>query len=98
MTSPAETLSRTKRRQRPKRNPPAASEFAVWECRLEVERCNLNLSMRDVADAVGLSLSAYFRVEKGYADVSLSNAIAIARFFGMSIPVLWIKWQPKGTP
>lgn len=51
--------------------------------------------MRDVAESVGLSVSAYFRIEKGYADVSLSNAMNIAKFFGKTICEIWTQWRDK---
>lgn len=93
--TPAETLASKKQRQRPKRNTPASSERVLWTCGLSELREQCNLSMRDVAESVGLSVSAYFRIEKGYADVSLSNAMNIAKFFGKTICEIWTQWRDK---
>lgn len=95
MVSKAELLSQKKQRSRPRRNPKAKSERILWTTRIAAEREILNLSMRDVADAVGLSLSAYFRIEHGFADVSLSNAYSIASFFGRTVYELWPQWRGK---
>lgn len=91
--TPAEQLAQTKQRTRKKRNAPAISEAVLWECRLLEAREKVNLSMHDVAAAVGLSVSAYFRIEKGFADVSLSNARALAKFFGSNVYYLWPEWK-----
>lgn len=93
--SPAEQLAETKQRNRPKRNGPAKSEAVLWVTELSKFRESLNLSMRDVAQAVGLSSSAYFRIENGYADVSLSNAMALSEFFGVPIDHLWKSFKQK---
>ena len=93
--TPAEKLAKEKQRTRPKRNYPAKSEKILWSNRLAEMREKLNLSQRDVAAAAGLSVSAYFRIEKGFADVSLSNAYSIAVLFGKSVYEIW--WQWRGT-
>lgn len=90
--TPAEKLAKEKQRSRPRRNPKAKSETIIWQCKLEEAREEVNLSMKDVAQAVGLSVSSYFRIEKGYSDVCLSNAMSIANFFGKSIYGLWPLW------
>jgi DNA-binding XRE family transcriptional regulator len=95
MTSPAQRLAKSKQLQRLKRNDASKSETILWTCKITEERELLNLSMRDVADAVGLSVSAFFRIEKGYADVSLSNAMSIAQFFGKTVYQLWPQWRGK---
>lgn len=92
----AEKLAAKKQRERPKRNFTAKPELVLWTCKLSENRESLNLAMRDVADAVGLSVSAYFRIEKGYADVSLSNAMSLANFFGKTVYELWPQWRGKG--
>jgi transcriptional regulator with XRE-family HTH domain len=91
--TPAEKLSKEKRRTRPKRNAPAKSERRQWGTTLRARREALNLSMRDVALAAGLSVSAYFRIENGYADVSLSNAYRLGVLFGVPIQDIWVKWE-----
>lgn len=47
-----------------------------------------DLSMRDVAEAVGLSISSYFQIEHG-GDPMLTTATRIAVFFGKSVDDLW---------
>ena len=93
--TPAEQLAKEKQRSRPKRNKAAASEVVLWDCRLCEHRERLNLSMRDVAHRAGLSTAAYFRIEKGYADVRLSHAVELAAFFGVKIEKLWTAFTPK---
>lgn len=95
MTSPAQRLAKAKQQQCLKRNKASKSETILWTCKLAEERDALNLSMQDVAKAAGLSSSAYFRIEKGYADVSLSNAMSIAQFFGKTVYQLWPQWRGK---
>lgn len=93
LLSKAELLSQKKQRERPRRNPKAKSERVLWTTKLAEQREALNLSMKDVADAVNLSQSAYFRIEHGFADVSLSNAMSIAQFFGRTVYELWPQWR-----
>lgn len=93
--TPAERLAANKQRERPKRNYPAKSEVVLWTTRLSEHREKLNLSQRDVAKAVGLSVSAYFRIENGHADVRLSNALSLGQFFGVSVYELWPQWRGK---
>lgn len=95
--SPAALLAATKSRNRPKRNFPPASEVVVWTTTLRAHREKLNLSMRDVAVSCGLSVSAYFRIEAGYADVALSNAVRIAEFFAVPVAKLWTNYAGGGT-
>ncbi len=93
--TPAEKLASRKQWKRPKRNPPAKSERVLWTCKLAECRESLNLNMHETAKAVGLSSSAYFRIEKGYADVCLSNAMKLAQFFGKTVYELWPQWRVK---
>lgn len=87
--TPAEKLAKAKRRKRPQRNAPAESEVAIWACHVRDVRESLNLSMGDVAKACGLSVSAYFRIEHGYADPCLTSAKRISEFFGRDVWSLW---------
>ncbi len=93
--TPAEQLAANKQRERPKRNYPAKSSVVLWTTKITEHREYLNLAMCDVAKAVGISISAYHRIEKGYSDVSLRNAISIARFFGVTVYELWPQWRGK---
>jgi DNA-binding XRE family transcriptional regulator len=85
--TPAEKLAKRKSRARGPRNakPPRNRVFAP---KLRELREQLNLSIRDVAEAVGLSLSSYWEIEQG-GDVCLTNALAIAKFFGVTVEAVW---------
>ena len=88
--TPAETLAATKQRKRPKRNPPSLKmpRKIVWVTTVRDARERLNLSMRDVARSLGMSLSGYWCIELG-ADVNLTNAVKISEFFELSVASLW---------
>lgn len=93
--SPAAKLSKHIQRLRPKRNGKAKARKVLWTNRIAEHREMHNLAMRDVAKAVGLSLSAYHAIEKGFVDVSLSNALTISQFFGVQVTQLWTQWRGK---
>jgi DNA-binding XRE family transcriptional regulator len=59
----------------------------------DLRKSNPNIQVAEVSN--GLSVSAFFRIEKGYADVSLSNAMSIAQFFGKTVYQLWPQWRGK---
>ena len=85
----AELLAAGKPRRRPKRNGPASPRrAAAWLTTLRDRRESLDLSMRDVAEAVGLSIGGYFAVEHG-TDPMLTTAVKIAAFFGATVEELW---------
>ena len=87
--TPAERLAASKPRQRPKRNGPAAGpRNLVWVTTLHARREALDLSMRDVAAAAGMSVTNYWAVEKG-ASLNLKAARRIADFFGATVEDLW---------
>lgn len=65
-----------------------ASPKAVWCCACKTVREKLGLSTRNVALAVGMNSSTYWRIECG-SDVTLTDARKLARFFGMSLEELW---------
>jgi DNA-binding XRE family transcriptional regulator len=63
-------------------------------CQLKLIRLRLGISQRQVANAVGVSRGTIENAEIG-AELSLSNARAIAAFFKMSVDELWpIHHQP----
>lgn len=92
--TPAQKLAGSKRRQRPQRNPTATKvpRKIVWVTSIREYREGLNLSIRDVAKELGLSLSGYWCMELG-AEVTLTNVLKISTFFGVPIPKLWL--HPK---
>lgn len=96
--TPAELLAASKPRRRAKRNgPPAGPRTAVWAAAIRHRREALNLSMRDVAAAVGLSLPCYWSVEHG-TDPMLTTARRIAAFFGATVEELWPALLPVPNP
>ena len=94
--TPAEKLSQSKRRKRPKRNDPPAPQAKVWETTLREVRDSLDLSLRDVADSCRLSVASYFRIEHGFADPCLTTARTISAFFGREVWDLWPKRAKEG--
>jgi DNA-binding XRE family transcriptional regulator len=89
MTTPAEELAARKPRKHAPRGVAAARKrIRTWRCTLRDRRESLNLSMRDVANAVGLSVTALHQIEHG-TDPQLTTARKLASFFGTSERDLW---------
>lgn len=87
--TPAEELAKRKRRQRPPRNKSNQTTRVVsWDCRLPAMRDELNLSLRDVAGAVGMSVAALHQIEHG-TDPMLTTARKLAEFFGATVEQIW---------
>lgn len=87
--TPAEQLAADKQRRRRPRNTAKIPRNAAWKtCKVREYRERLNLSLRDVAAAVGLSVSSYWQIEKG-GDPMLRTAVRIAEFYGVGIGELW---------
>ena len=85
--SAASELAEKKAWRRKPRNK-STRKAGLWECQLRKKREGLRLSMRDVAGALGLSVTGYWQIEHG-GDPMLSTALKIADFFGCSVPDLW---------
>lgn len=68
----------------------------VHETLLKQVRCELGLTMKNVADNVGVSSSTVFEAEAG-CDVTLVVARKFAEFYGKSVDELWPVKQ-KGKP
>lgn len=87
--TPAEKLSAAKPWRREPRNTTAPARKAVWpKCRCRAKREALRLSLRDVATAIGLSVTALHQIEHG-TDPMLTTATKLARFFGSAVEELW---------
>ena len=65
----------------------------IWRCRVGAVRRKLGLSMRDVERQTGVPTSTQCHVERG-CEVTLGHAVALARFYGMPVEVLW-KWKVR---
>jgi DNA-binding XRE family transcriptional regulator len=92
MTTPAQALAAKKTWHRPARNKTdkARTRPAPWVCLLREVREGLRLSLRDVAEAVKLSVTALHQIEHG-TDPQLTTARRLATFFGKSVERLWPK-------
>lgn len=55
---------------------------------LRAERLHRNLSLRDVADASGVSASTIYRIESG-AETSYSNIVAVAQACGVGCGLMY---------
>jgi DNA-binding XRE family transcriptional regulator len=93
MKSPAQRLAETVRRERPARNK-SPQRKAVWDCHIRDMRERLELTLDDVAEAVGITKAGLSVIERG-SDPMLTTARKLAVFYGMPIDALWIT---KGTP
>lgn len=90
MKTPAQTLAAKKMNHR-KPNPSTAGapiRNAPWKCYVREVRLSLRLSLKDVAEAVSLSITALHQIEHG-TDPMLTNARKLADFFGRGIEQLW---------
>lgn len=59
-----------------------------WVCKLREKREALGLSMRDVAEHTGYTVSTLFEIENG-TDPQLTTAMKLAEFFGCMVNDLW---------
>jgi DNA-binding XRE family transcriptional regulator len=88
--TPAEKLSAAKPWRK---KPSGASHYdrkCPWKCQCRAIREGLRLSLRDVADKVGLSPTGLHQIEQG-TDPLLTTAVRLAAFFGKEISELWTK-------
>lgn len=93
MPSPAEILS-AKLANKPFRFGLTTLEHTLprkvyWpNCELQRIRESLGIPLQDAAEAVGMSKTGYWFVEKG-SNVILQNATRIAAFYGMRVDEIW---------
>lgn len=94
MSSPAEQLAAKKPRKRAPRNT-SAPRKKVWVCRVRFWRDVANLSLREVATAVGISPTTLHQIEHG-TDPQLTTARKLSKFFDLPTDTLWprLKDQP----
>ena len=88
MKSPAQQLAETIKRERPARNTKPLRK-AVWDCVIRAERERLELTLDDVAEAVGITKAGLSVIERG-SDPMLTTARKLAVFYGMTTDDLWI--------
>lgn len=87
--SPAEKLAKAKEKKPAGSRPQSVRR--VWKCQLRELRLALNLTQRDVSDAVGLSAAGYHQIETCGNDVCLGTAVKLSEFFGVPIMEIWSK-------
>lgn len=63
-------------------------------CRIKELRLSLCLTLRDVEKETGVNNSSLCLIERG-ADLTLSNALVLATFFGRTIEELWPSKKDK---
>ena len=88
MATPAERLAAKKPWRRAPRNAAKYPRRFAWRCGCREVRESLRISLRDVAKAIGLSVTALWQVEHG-GDPMLTTAVKLARFYGKTIEELW---------
>lgn len=87
--SPADKLAATKRpKAQAKPGKGGNRRKHPWTCKARELRQSKRLSMRDVADALNLSVAGYYEIEHG-GDPLLTTARDIANFFGTTTDELW---------
>jgi len=87
--SPAEKMAERKAKMRAAR--PSQSRLVrkrVFACAARGRRRKLGLSIREVADAIGMTVSGLFEVEKG-GNCELMTAVKLAQFFKCEITELF---------
>jgi DNA-binding XRE family transcriptional regulator len=85
--SPAEQLAETIVRTR-KHRKTSSKRKAVWNCLIRPERERLGLTLRETADAVGMTQAGLSVIELG-SDPMLTTAFKLSAFYGKPINVLW---------
>ncbi len=85
--TPAEKLAAKKPWRRPPRNKVAYRRI-VWRSTVRETREALRISLRDVARACKMSVTALWQIEQG-GDPMLSTAMKLAVFFGKTVEELW---------
>ena len=55
----------------------------------------LELTPEEVAETCGLSVDRYLSIERGEADITISNIMKIARHYGVSADALMFAEEPK---
>lgn len=86
--SPAVKLAKSKQRQRPPRNTAKVQRKSPVVCHCRKRRQDLNLSLRDVAEATGLSIAGLHAIEHG-GDAQMTTAFKLCDFYGVGLGELW---------
>lgn len=86
--TPAEKLSKNKKRTRPPRNEKRPKRSSPVICHCREKRNELNLSLRDVHAAVGISVSGLHAIEHG-GNVEMTTALKLCEFYGCQLTELW---------
>lgn len=84
--SPADRLASSKEGRRRGRG-----KKALWVVELRAQREARGLTLKDVAEAVRISIAYLSALELGHAEPSLSVAYRLALFYGSSVQHIWIR-------
>lgn len=76
-----------------KENSGISENDATMGPRLRVIRTNLSLSLAEVAERTGLSISFLSAVERGQSSISLGNLFKLADAYGTTVPGLNSEYQ-----
>lgn len=94
--TPAEKLAKKKPWMRGKRNGPPHPRRVVWICRVREVRESLRISIKDVAKALGMSISGLWQIEMG-SDPMLTTVRMLCAFFGKTEMELWPEKRRKAS-
>lgn len=85
--SPAEKLS-SKRKPKPTKDGVPSGRKTPFICHAREIRLSLGLSIRDVCDAIEMSVGGMFEIERG-TDPQVTTALKISAFYGKTVHELW---------
>lgn len=86
--SPAKKLSMKVSRTRSKKKQKSLPRKKVFDCAIYEIRIRYNLTIRQVADAVQMSVAGVHAIERG-SDPMLSTVFKLSEFFGMRVEDIW---------
>ena len=97
-SSPAEQLAKAKQRKRQRKpghrcNGKPSRRPRVWICAIREIRESLGLSIRDVAEATGYTISGLWDIEHG-TDPLLTTVGDLTEFYGKAV---WELWPERGS-
>lgn len=84
--TPAQRLAREKKKKNARK--PVSLRERGWRCKCRQLRLRLGLSLKEVAEQVGMSHTSYFFIEQG-GDLRLWIAMKLSKFYGKPIDELW---------
>ena len=86
--TPAEKLAERLKLKKPSKFRSRMLKNVTWNCRVRDRRLAHNLTLREVAEACGISHTSVYFAENG-KGVTLIIAYKLAKLFGCTIEELW---------